>query len=82
MSFLWLHIFITKYIGQYLKRVKRVGRTLSQEIFKKFWNNFDFVPPMIHDTKAIIWRISFIANIFEWTENPSLLEVSVRHENG
>ena len=46
MSFLWLHIFITKYIAQYLKRVKRVGRTLSQEIFKKLWNNFDFVPPM------------------------------------
>ena len=79
----------------------RVGRTLSQEIFKRLWNNFDFlplmsydtkaiisrilfdfVPLMIYDTKAIISRISFIANVFEWTENPSLLEVSVRHESG
>ena len=31
--------------------------------------------------KAIIWRISFIANIFEWTENPSIMEMSIRHEN-
>ena len=58
------------------------GQTLPQEIFKRFWNNFDFVPPMTYDTKAIIWLISFIANIFEWTENPSLLKVSVLHENG
>ena len=79
----------------------RVGRTLSQEIFKRFWNNFDFLPLMSYDTKAIISRIlfdfvplmiydtktiisciSFIANVFEWTENPSLLEVFVRHESG
>ena len=58
----------------------RVRRTLSEEIFKRFWNNFEVLPPMIYDAKAIIWRISFIANIFEWTENPSLLEVSVRYE--
>ena len=60
----------------------RVGRTLSQETFRKFWNNFDFVLPIIYDIRIIIWRISFFANIFEWAENPALLEVSDRHENG
>ena len=60
----------------------RVGQTLSQETFLKSWKKFYFVPSMIHDTKAITWRKSFIANIFEWTENPSLLEVSVSDENG
>ena len=59
----------------------RVDQTLSQEIFKRSCNNFDFVPPMIYDTKAIIWRISFIANIFEWIKNQSSLEESVRREN-
>ena len=52
----------------------RNGRALSQEIFKRF------LPPMIYDTNAIFWRISFIAIIFEWTENSFLSEVSVRHE--
>ena len=53
-SFLWLQIIINKYTGQWLKRVERVGRTLYQEILR-FRNNFDFVPPMINNTKAIIW---------------------------
>ena len=35
---------------------------------------------MIYDSKAVIWTISFIANVFKWTENPSLLEVSVWHK--
>ena len=55
MSFLWLQIIINKYTGQWLKRVERVGRTLYQEILNRFRNNFDFVPPMIYNTKAIIW---------------------------
>ena len=71
MSFLWLQNIITKYRGQKLKK----------DIFKRFWNNFDFVPPMIYDTKAIIWQILFIANIFEWTKNPSVLEVPVWPED-
>ena len=54
-SFLWLQIIINKYTGQWLKRVERVGRTLYQEILNRFRNNFDFVPPMIYNTKAIIW---------------------------
>ena len=54
-SFLWLQIIINKYTGQWLKRVERVGRTLYQEILNRFRNNFDFVPPMINNTKAIIW---------------------------
>ena len=35
-----------------------------------------------HDTKAIIWHISLIANIFEWTENLLLPEASTRHASG
>ena len=58
-----------------------VGRILFQEIFERFWNNFNFVPAMIYDIKAIIWLIPIIANLFEWTENPSLLKVSIWHES-
>ena len=85
MRFLWLQIVITKYTGQSLKRVecvRRTCRTNTKKIFTRFWNNFDFVPSMIYDIKIIIWHILFIAKVFEWTENPSLLEMSVRHENG
>ena len=49
----------------------RVRRALSQESITRFCNYFDFLPPMTYHTKAIIWRTSFIANIFEWTENLS-----------
>ena len=37
-----------------MKKVKRVGRTLSQNFLKKIWEKFDFVPTIIYDTKAII----------------------------
>ena len=30
------------------------GWTLSQKIFTRFGNKFDFLPPMTYDTKAII----------------------------
>ena len=58
-----------------------VWRTISHELFKKFEHNLDFVPHMIYDTKAIIWHVLFITNIFEWTGTLSLLEVSVQQEN-
>ena len=51
-----------------MKRAERVGWTLSQEIFKRFWNNFYFVQSMVYGTKAVIWRTLFIANVFQWTE--------------
>ena len=59
MSFLWLQIIITKYTGQQLKKVERVAQTLSQESFHRFWNNFDFVPPMIprlYNLTYIVYR--------------------------
>ena len=31
---------------------------------------------MTSDTKAIIWRMSFITSISQWAENPFLLEKS------
>ena len=37
-----------------MQRVGRVGRTLSPEILTGFCNDFDFVPSMTWDTKAII----------------------------
>ena len=33
--------------------------------FGRICNNFDLVPPMTYDNKAIICLILFIANIFE-----------------
>ena len=35
----------------------------------------------ITDTEAIIYRISFIVNIFDWTENPLLFEGPIQHKN-
>ena len=43
------------YTGQTLKWVERVGLTLSQDIFKRFWNNFDFVLPMIYNLTYIVY---------------------------
>ena len=42
-------------------RVGCVGRALSQEIFTRFCNDFDFVPPMTYDTKAVthVYRTYF-----------------------
>ena len=57
-NFIFCEVIISKYTGKQLKTVESARRTcrgtLSQEIFKRLWNNFDFPSPMIYDTKAII----------------------------
>ena len=58
-----------------------VGQKISQESLRRFCYNFDFLPSTTSDTRDIIWCISFTTNTFEWTENPFLLEVTIRHKN-
>ena len=43
------------YTGQNLKWVERAGLTLSQDIFKRFWNDFNFVLPMIYNLAYIVY---------------------------
>ena len=45
----------SSYTGENLKWVERVGLTLSQDIFKRFWNDFDFVLPMIYNLTYIVY---------------------------
>ena len=52
-----------------------VGQTLSQEIFRRSWNNFDFVPPMIYDTKAMMHIV--YCKCF-WAHRKSIFIGSVR----
>ena len=50
-TFSLVQMIIIKCTGQ---KLKRAGWTLSQEFLTKCCNNFDSVPPMTYDIKAII----------------------------
>ena len=54
----WFHIQFHRAVPEESWRCRKdtveegVGRTLFQEIFTRFCNNFDFVPPVVYDSKA------------------------------
>ena len=58
----------------FLYSVERVGRTLSQENFKRFWNNSDFVLLWYqgYNLKYIVYRKYF------WVDRKSIFIGSVR----